>query len=198
MKVLLINTSEEENGILKQGLELCSSFLHEENIETEILNAKNIHPCTGCGKCLKRRRCMWDGAINEIANQSNTFDAMIVGSDVMYGELSKNAIDFMECLFRSSNEKYLGKVGAILLHTYKGYPIDAYNKLNSYYSSSNMPVITNRYYNTIHTLDDFDKNIIHDLSKNMSWLLKCIELGKKEGIVYSDDVDKLDEFMKGR
>lgn len=61
-----------------------------------------------------------------------------------------------------------------------------------------MPVITNRYYNTIHTLDDVDKNIIQDLCKNMSWLLKCIELGKKEDIVYSNDVDKLDEFMKGR
>lgn len=198
MKVLLINTSEEENGTLQQALQLCSTFLNELNIESEIIHVKDIHACTGCGKCIRRRKCLWPGIVNEIAEVSDTFEGMIVGSDVMYGELSKTSINFMECLFRSANEKFVGKVGASLLHTHKGYSLDAYNQLNSYYSSSCMPVITGRHYNTIHTLDEIDKKEIKDLCMNMCWLLKSIQLGKENNILSSEEVDKLDEFMKGR
>lgn len=198
MKVLLVNTSEEENGTLMNALKMCSSFLSEKNIDSEIIDVKNVHPCTGCGKCLRRRKCLFDGIVNEIASRSEEFDGMIVSSEVLYGQLSKVTIDFMNCLFRSANEKFVGKVGAVLLHAHKGYPMEAYNKLNSYYSSSCMPVMTGRYYNTIHDLDEKDTIEIQRLVENMSWLLNCIAVGKQEGIFNPDSVEKLDEFMKGR
>ena len=64
MKVLFLNTSEEENGLLSKGIALCCAKLAEAEIEYDVRWVKDVHPCTSCGKCLKRRRCLFDGIIN--------------------------------------------------------------------------------------------------------------------------------------
>lgn len=52
-----------------------------------------------------------------------------------------------------------------------------------------MPVVSSQYWNIVHgfTPDDVKKDkeglqTMRTLGQNMAWLLKCIELGKKNGI----------------
>lgn len=201
MKVLMVNTSEEENGQLAEVMHMCSSFLLEYGIEVELLwvGCGKLHPCTSCGKCLKRRKCLFDGIVNEIAEKSDSFDGIVVGADVLFGEPAKQSIDFMNCLFRSANEKYIGKVGAVILSSRKMNTESAYHKLNRYYSASCMPVVTGRYWNTYCPSEsEKGKAEIARLCENMCWLLRCLELGRQNGIVTTCVPDKLDEFMRGR
>ncbi len=197
MKVLFVNTSEEEHGLTEKGFLECVKVLEENEIESEILWAyPNIHACTSCGKCLKRRVCIFNNVANDIAQKKDTFDALVIGVDVIFNEPSRSAIDFMECLFRSCNEAYVGKVGAVILAS-KNYNVKkAYQKMNAYFSASCMPVITGRYYNTL--IDEEPMNEMKELGNNLSWILKCIQLGKQQEIQNHSIPNKLDEFMKGR
>ena len=197
MKVLFVNTSEEEHGLTEKGILECSKVLKENEIDTDILWAyPSIHACTSCGKCLKRRICIFDGVENDIAKKSASFDALVVGIDVIFNEPSKQAIDFMECLFRSCNEAYASKVGAVILSSKNKNTKKAYQRMNTYFSASCMPVVTGRYYNTI--IEDDYMEEMKALGKNLSWILKCIYLGNQQGIKNDIFSNKLDEFMKGR
>lgn len=197
MKVLFLNTSEEENGLLSKGIALCCAKLAEMDIEYDVRWVKDVHPCTSCGKCLKRRRCLFDGIINELHEHSEEFDALIIGSDVMYSEASKQAIELLKCLFRSNNENYVGKIGGVILASNRRNTEHAYQELNRYFSYSCMPVVSGRYWNTVCD-DEKDKEEMERLAQNLSWLLKCISSGKEHGIQNPCFVEKLDAFMLGR
>ncbi len=199
MKVLFVNTSEEEHGLLEKGILQCCEVLKENGIDTEILWAyPRIKPCTSCGKCLKRRVCIFDGIVNEIADMSDSFDALVVGVDVIFSQPSKPAIDLMNCLFRSCNEKYIGKIGSVILSSRNENTQSVYERMNQYFSSSCMPVITGRHCNTITQDDEKSMKEMKALGNNLSWILKCIQLGKQQDVINEVQVDKLDEFMRGR
>lgn len=192
MKVLLINTSEEKDGILEKAMQLCADTLHAKGIETEIIRAADVHPCTSCGKCLKRRRCLYDGIVNEIHDRSDSFDGMIVGTDVIFGDISRQTQNLMRCLFRSCNEKYADKIAASIFYERRGNSADAYSAMNIYYSFACMPVVTGRYLNTVSDMNERDQKEMIALADHMSVLLK----GEKKK---KDDIpDKLVEFMRGR
>ncbi len=201
MKVLMVNTSEEAFGQLHEAMQICREGLIENGIDVEDvwLGSNVIHPCTSCGKCIKRRKCLFDGVVNEIADKSESFNGLIVGADVLFGEIGKQCIDFLNCLFRSANEKYVGKVGAVILSSRKNNTESAYQTLNAYFSASCMPVVTGRYWNT-YCLREVGKGTqeMRQLAQNMSWLVKCVGEGKKNGIENPCIPDKLDEFMRGR
>ena len=55
---------------------------------------------------------------------------------------------------------------------------------------NSMPVVSSQYWNRVHgfTPDDVRQDLegmqtMRTLANNMAWLLKCIALGKKQGIV---------------
>ena len=61
--------------------------------------------------------------------------------------------------------------------------------LNKYFSISNMPIVTSQYWNQIHgntpeevMKDEEGLQTLRTLAQNFSWLLKCIEAGKKAGV----------------
>ena len=54
---------------------------------------------------------------------------------------------------------------------------------------NNMPIVTSQYWNMVHgskpedvLKDEEGLQTMRTLANNMSWLLKCIETGKKSGI----------------
>ena len=65
----------------------------------------------------------------------------------------------------------------------------AFDRLNKYFGIANMNVVGSQYWNMVHgfTPDDVRKDkeglqTMRTLGENMAWLLKCIELGRKNGI----------------
>ena len=64
-----------------------------------------------------------------------------------------------------------------------------FDQINKYFTMTQMPVISSRYWNMVHgaTPDDVRKDeegmqIMRILGKNMAYYLKCIEAGKEKGI----------------
>ena len=61
-----------------------------------------------------------------------------------------------------------------------------------------MPVVSSQYWNRVHgfTPDDVRQDLegmqtMRTLANNMAWLLKCIALGKKQGIEMPDTEEKV-------
>ena len=61
-----------------------------------------------------------------------------------------------------------------------------------------MPIVSSNYWNMVHgntpeeVLQDKEGlQIMRTLGKNMAWILKCIEAGKKSGINYPELEDKI-------
>ena len=65
----------------------------------------------------------------------------------------------------------------------------AFDQLNKYFTLSSMPVVSSKYWNMVHgnTPEEIKKDeeglqIMRELGRNMAWMLKCIEAGRKAGI----------------
>ena len=61
--------------------------------------------------------------------------------------------------------------------------------LNKYFTFNQMPVVSSQYWNMVHgrsaeetVQDEEGMQIMRTLGRNMAWLLKCIEAGRKAGI----------------
>lgn len=61
--------------------------------------------------------------------------------------------------------------------------------IQKYFTISQMPVVSSQYWNMVHGScpEDVEKDLeglqtMRTLGKNMAWMLKCIEAGKKAGI----------------
>ena len=66
-----------------------------------------------------------------------------------------------------------------------------YDQINKYFGMNQMPIISSRYWNMVHSgmapedvyKDEEGIQTIKMLVKNMAYYLKCIEIGKENGIV---------------
>ena len=65
-----------------------------------------------------------------------------------------------------------------------------------------MPVISSTYWNQVYgtqadevRLDTEGLETMTNLGKNMAWILKCIELGKQNGLAHPDNPKTLLNFM---
>ncbi len=70
--------------------------------------------------------------------------------------------------------------------------------LNKYLQYSEMPLVTTNYWPMVHgnvpsevMQDKEGIQTMHVLGKNMAWILKCIEAGKKAGVEEPEKVDKI-------
>ena len=67
------------------------------------------------------------------------------------------------------------------------------HRLNKYMTDCNMPVVSSQYWNVIHgntpeeiRQDTEGLQTMHVLARNMAWLLKCIQAGRKAGITFPE------------
>ena len=86
-----------------------------------------------------------------------------------------------------------GKFGAAIVCCHRGGATAALDRLNKYFTISNMPVVPSQFWNLIHghTSDDVynDKigmQTMRTLGENMAWLLKLKEAGMADGVSAPD------------
>ena len=79
------------------------------------------------------------------------------------------------------------KVGASVVCARRGGCSATFDELNKYFTISNMPIASSQYWNSIHgrvqgeaEMDEEGKQTMRTLARNMIFLMKSIELGKKE------------------
>lgn len=191
MKVLLINGSPHKEGCTFTALNEVAKTLGKNGIETEILylGVKPIAGCIACGKCSQLGKCFIDDKVNEILARSDEFDGLVIGSPVYYAGPSGQIRAFLDRLFYAGGRRFAGKPGAAVVSCRRGGATAAFDQLNKYFTISSMPIVSSQYWNQVHGAyaeqvlqDEEGLQTMRTLGNNMAWLLKCIQLGKENGI----------------
>lgn len=188
MKVLLLNGSPHVHGCTYTALSEVARTLNEEKINTEIIHVakKEISGCTSCRFCKQAGYCVFDDLVNEVVTKFNESDGVIIGSPVYYASPNGTLISFLDRFFFSNSADKSMKVGGAVVSCRRGGASAAFDVLNKYFTISKMPVVSSQYWNSVHGNDPLeiskDKEglqIMRTLGKNMAFLLRSIELGKK-------------------
>ena len=191
MKVLLINGSPHKEGCTFTALNEVAKTLEKNGIETEILylGVKPIAGCIACGKCSQLGKCVFDDKVNEILTRCDEFDGVVIGSPVYYAGPSGQIRAFLDRLFYAGGRRFAGKPGAAVVSCRRGGATAAFDQLNKYFTISSMPIVSSQYWNQVHGAyaeqvlqDEEGMQTMRTLGNNMAWLLKCIQLGKENGI----------------
>lgn len=200
MKVLLINGSPHKEGCTYTALKEVSDTLNNQGVETEFLylGTKPIAGCIDCGTCHKTGKCFVDDKVNEIIDRLPEFDGIVIGSPVYYASASGQLTAFLDRLFFAGGNRFEGKLGAAIVSCRRGGATATFDQLNKYFTINSMPVVSSQYWNQVHgfTPDEVRKDLeglqtMRTLANNIAWLLKCIELGKLNGINKPENEKKI-------
>lgn len=200
MKVILVNGSPKKNGCTYTALTEVAGALGKNGIETEIFQVGNkpLAGCMGCGACLKTGKCFMDDTVNEFVEKAKEADGFVFGSPVHYAAASGAITSFLDRAFYGKGSVFAGKPGASVVSCRRGGASAAFDQLNKYFTISSMPVVSSQYWNQVHGTtpeevrqDEEGMQTMRTLGNNMAWLLKCIELGKKEGISFPEGEKKI-------
>lgn len=196
MKVLLFNGSPHKEGCTFTALNEIKKTLEEEGIEAEIYNlgTNPVAPCRACRACAKLGRCVIDDGVNEFLEYAKDFDAFVFGSPVYYAAAAGGAIAFLNRAFFTASMSgrsniFAHKPGAAVASARRSGTTATLDQLNKYFTISQMPIISGRYWNMVHghSPEDVRKDLeglqnMRFLARNMAYYLKCIEAGKKVGV----------------
>lgn len=194
MKVLLINGSSKQ-GCTYTALSKIAESLNEENIETEIINldSQPVRDCIGCGMCAKegKRRCIFnDDIVNIIIEKAETSDGFVFGTPVYYAHPTGRILSVLDRVFYAGKKVFEFKPGASITSARRAGTTASFDVLNKYFTISQMPIVSSTYWNNVHgnSPDEVRQDIegmktMYNLGKNMAWILKCIDFGKKNNVV---------------
>ncbi len=191
MKVLLVNGSPHKEGCTYTALCEAEKTLNAEGVETEIFNlaGRDILPCRACGACAKLGKCVIDDAVNEFNAKAKEADGFIFGTPVHYAAASSVIKAFMDRAFYSGKGIYTLKPAACVVSARRAGTTAAFEEINKYFTISQMPIISSRYWNMVHgskaedVLEDKEGlQTIRVLARNMSWFLRLKEAGDKLGV----------------
>ena len=191
MKVLLVNGSPHNQGCTYTALSEIANTLNAEGIETEIfwIGIKPLSGCMGCGYCNREDKCVFNDSVNLFAEKAREADGFIFGSPVHYASAGGAISSFMDRLFYSSGDALAYKPAAGIVSCRRGGASATFDQLNKYFTINCMPIVSSTYWNEVHgnkpeeVRQDLEgMQTMRTLGHNMSWLLHCIEAGKKAGI----------------
>ena len=193
MKVLMINGSSNEHGCTFTALSEVEKPLHEQGIETEIiqLGKQAYRDCIGCRACYKlNNRCVFnDDIINQIIEKAEHSDGFVFGSPVYFAHPSGRLLSVLNRLFYAGGKVFAFKPGAAVVSARRAGTSAALDVINKYFNFARMPVVSSTYWNMVHgntpeevIQDKEGLQIMRNLGKNMAWLLNVIECSRREGL----------------
>nr|WP_325185964.1 flavodoxin family protein [uncultured Oscillibacter sp.] len=189
MKVLMINGSPRPNGNTSLALREMENIFKVEGIETETVQIGNkaIRGCIACGKCAETGKCVFDDAVNEIAPKFEACDGLVVGSPVYFASANATLVALLTRLFYSTPFDKTMKVGAAVAVARRGGLSATFDELNKFFTISGMPVASSQYWNSVHgrepgqaAQDAEGLQTMRTLARNMTFLMRSIELGKEK------------------
>ena len=211
MKVILVNGSPNKKGCTYTALTEVEKTLNEADIETEIfwIKTKPIIGCTACSKCAEIGKCTFDNdVVNEFVEKANDADGFIFGSPVYYAGATGAITSFLDRAFYSNSqgtglEAFKHKPAAVVCSARRGGTTATYDQLNKYLGISQMPIISSFYWNMVHgnTPEEVKQDLeglatMRQLGRNMAYFIKCIEVGKKEGLVPEEEPKIATNFIR--
>ncbi len=186
MKVLLLNGSPNSNGCTRTALDEVAGKLEKSGIETEFfhIGKRPIHGCIACGKCRENGGyCIFtDDPANSCIDKLKAADGVVIGSPVYYAAPNGALCAMLDRVFFAGGRNFAYKPGAAIVSCRRGGSTAAFDRLNKYFTISNMPIVSSQYWNMVHgnSPDEVRQDleglqIMRVLGQNMAWLLQCID-----------------------
>jgi len=190
MKVLLINGSPRREGNTFIALSEVAKTLNDNGVETEIINIGN-KPVRGCIACYKCRENESEGCVfkdelySKVIESLKTVDGLVIGSPVYFAGANGSLCALLDRVFFSFPELLEFKPAASVAVSRRGGAGSTFDRLNKYFTITNMPVVSSQYWNSVHGAHPGDA--LHDaeglqtmrtLGRNMVWMLKNLKEGK--------------------
>ena len=193
MKVLLVNGGPHRDGCTHTALSEVAATLGAEGVETEIIWLGNqpIGGCTACGTCSQTGRCVRNDCVNEFLGKAAAADGFVFGSPVHYAAATGAITSFMDRAFYAGNNAgvFFHKPAAAVVSCRRAGNTATFDQLNKYFTISSMPVVSSQYWNMVHgsTAEQVRQDLegmqtMRTLARNMAWMLRCIEAGRRAGI----------------
>ncbi|BDC94980.1 MULTISPECIES: flavodoxin family protein [Treponema] len=187
MKVILFNGSRNEKGSTYTALSVVAKELEASGIDSEIFWVG--------GRALTGEI---DALVDEAVAKMKEADGMVLGSPVYYASPSGELIAFLDRFYWKGEGAVRFKPAASVTVARRGGTTACLDVLNKYTTYAQQPVVTSRYWNMIHGSngDDVMKDeeglqILRTLGRNMAWILKSIEAGKKSGVAQPEAEKKI-------
>lgn len=205
MKVLLINGSPNANGNTALALQEMKGIFTLEGVETELIHIgnKDIRGCIACRKCFENGKCVFNDIVNEVATKFADCDGIVVGSPVYYASANATLVAFLQRLFYSTRFDKSMKVGAAIVAARRGGLSSTFDELNKFFAISGMPIATSQYWNSIHgrepgeaVQDEEGLQTMRTLARNMTFLMKCIAMGKEKYGVPEKEPIRFTHFIR--
>lgn len=189
MKVVLLNGSPRRNGNTQIALSEVANTLKEYGIDTEIIGIGNkpVRGCIACGKCHNSGICVFqDDLYTQVRESLKEADGLIVGSPVYYAGPNGSLCALLDRVFYSCSEYLSFKPAASVAVCRRGGASATFDRLNKYFTISNMPVVSSQYWNSVHgwqkgeaEQDAEGLQVMRTLGRNMAWLLKSLKENKE-------------------
>ncbi len=192
-KILLINGSPHEHGCTDTALNEIAVTLSNCGVESEIvwIGRQPVAGCIACGKCFQTGQCVFQDKVNELVQKLDEYDGIVTGSPVYYAGPSGQLCAFLDRLFYCSGGRMAGKLAAAVVSCRRGGASAAFDRLNKYFTISNMVVVGSQYWNQVHgfTPEDVRKDeeglqTMRTLAQNMAWLLQNRKAGEQNGVPF--------------
>lgn len=190
-KILLINGSPHEHGCTYTALKEVADTLAADGVDSEFvyLGTKPVAGCIACGSCAGTGRCAFGDQVNEVLEKLDEYDGIVTGSPVYYAGPSGQICAFLDRLFYASGGRMAGKLAAAVVSCRRGGASAAFDRLNKYFTISNMNVVSSQYWNQVHgkVPEDVRKDkeglqTMRTLARNIIWNLKNMEAGRAAGV----------------
>ena len=201
MKVLMVNGSAHEAGCTFTALEEVGKTLNQEGIDYEIFQIGNkpVQECISCNGCKSEKNngkgCVFnDDIVNRFAEAAYEADGFVFGSPVYYGHPTGRMLAFMDRLFFSRwdgkvYEPFMFKPAAAVVSARRGGTTATMDAITKHFGNTQMITVGSTYWNNVHgmTPDEVRQDLegmqcMRNLARNMAWLIKSIEAGKKAGL----------------
>lgn len=205
MKVLLVNGSSRKDGCTDVALREVERSLKEERIETELFFIGNevLPDCIACRKCRETGYCVIQDAVNEFVQKAKSADGFVFGSPVYFAHPSGRLLTFMDRAFYSGGSAFQFKPAAAVLSARRAGTTAFFDVINKYFTICSMPIVSSTYWNHVYGTQPEDVAedkeglmTMYNIGKNMAWLLKCITLGKENGLAHPDNEKVLTNFTR--
>ena len=189
MHVLMLNGSPRANGNTALALHEMEKVFAEQGVTCELIHVgqKDIRGCIACRQCVKLGHCVFDDVVNELAPKFQACDGLVVGSPVYYASANATLVALLTRLFFSTPFDKRMKVGACVVAARRGGLSATFDELNKFFAISGMPIATSQYWNSIHGREAGEAagdaeglQTMRTLARNMTFLMKSIQLGKEK------------------
>ncbi|NTU67250.1 MAG: flavodoxin family protein [Chlorobiaceae bacterium] len=188
MKIIGINGSPRREGNTSRMVATLFDTLHEEGIETELLQVggTDIRGCRSCYACIRNKdhKCSSkDDGFNGIFEKMIEADGMVLASPTYFADITpelKALIDRSGFVSRANGGLFRHKVGAGVVSLRRGGGIHAYDSINHLFQICQMFIVGSTYWNLGFGGREGDEVLkdneglenMRDLGRSMAFLLR--------------------------